>query len=183
MGEAYDLAPAEEEDEDTVPDARPALKEWLLSKNVQSRLASPPDMAAFFDLWQQRQLEIWKEDGDFQAIGAVLRAHRKVKMAVWESIEIKVDICGPQVSVTSRDKIDTESLELIGRCVAVREGMARAYPERGLWFSARFNWYPSGATTIRAEYMNLPEDADHESALADLRRMPRNAFWTPSWAN
>ena len=54
LGEAYDLMP-DEDDEEQPKDARPALVAWLRGKGVVPQAASVPDLKAFFDNWQKRQ--------------------------------------------------------------------------------------------------------------------------------
>jgi len=173
---------AEYLEEEGLIDARPALLDWLRQQNMRVDDPAEPksdSLRTFFNNWQEQQFEQWERSESLQEIGRLLSTYAPAQMEDWQSVSLTAVLGNQGLRVTRSPLNDSEGAEALFQLEQLRDEMARAMPQRGLWFSAEVKWFKTFGTTIRAEYLAIPQGLDDSGVQDALTRFPRSSFWMP----
>jgi hypothetical protein len=196
---AYD-----DEDQDEVPDGRPAFLQFLqqrLGVSLETLLTPESDHAplqSFFTTWEEAQRKKTRDDPTMQAIAKLLDKHIPRGKEPWERTSISIQVAGdrmefkgPLFGEDNNTLPFPERTDLIPLVFKAREQRAQGiHVQRGLWHQANLFLSPDGFCTIAASW-DPPWDAEPvfkdgskpttAEIDADLKRFPRSAGWMEKW--
>ncbi|MGC4093205.1 MAG: hypothetical protein QM756_36020 [Polyangiaceae bacterium] len=197
----YDLVPDDEPESEEAASGRAELAVWLSARGVNVTSGeSESDEAelerigasieAWFDAWSTQRQAVAESDVQRQALAAELKGLIGLppEDKPWERTFADVIVTGTEcrayaTMVGQRPLSVSPALEAAVR--AFRDYDALELPEAGLWYRACFNLNAAGALYVQRRYVDEPNwdeiSLDAAGLRQDVQRMPRSAYWTPSW--
>lgn len=193
-----DLIRGDDEDEDGIPDGRPAFTAFL-EQQLQRPLAkllkpSPPDepFEAFFTAWGDRARAEIAANATLTAIAQSLDRHVPRGKKSWERASFAIAAIDERIEIAGkndpRKPLDASEADAI-RPLIKKERDRRAlgiHAPRGLWNAAHLLLYPDGMCQIAADWGSEPKFWHGPAATAaelarEHKRFPKSPRWREAW--
>lgn len=193
-----DLIRGDDEDEDGVPDGRPAFAAFLEQRIGQplDQLVkpSPPDQPfeAFFTAWGEGARAEMLANANLRAIAKTLDHHIPRGKKPWERASFNLAAIDDRIEMAGkgdpRKPLDAKEADAVRPFIAAeRERRATGvHAPRGLWNVAHLLLYPDGLCQIAADWGSAPKfwhgPAATKSELAsEHSRYPKSPRWLEPW--
>lgn len=193
-----DLLRGDYEEEEGIPDGRPALASFLterLGRDVRTALAPPPPskpLETFFSQWGDAARAGFAANANLLAIARALDRHIPRGKQPWERVRMNVAAVDGRIEIGGpgdpRQPLPEPDAAVVRPLIAAeREARTKGrHAPRGLWHSADLLLYPDGACHIAADWEAEPKFWHGPAATAveyaaDLARYPRSVRWLEPW--
>ena len=193
-----DLIRGDDEDEEGVPDGRPAFAAFLEKQFGQPPAEllkpSPPDkpFEEFFTAWGEEARAEMAANANLQAIAKALDHHIPRGKKPWERVSFNVGAIDARIEIAGkgdpRKPLDAAEADAIRPFIAAeRERRASGiHAPRGLWNVAHLMLYPDGTCQIAADWASAPKFWHGPAATAaeltsEHKRFPRSPRWREAW--